>query len=144
LLAIVMAQSPRQRSASDLPIRTDIAYTIGQNIVRKGGRVMKTVTATEAKNRLGALISDVASGSGAVTIEHHGRPRVVLVSTEEWAEICAMKEKWLREEAWAEIRSLAAEARERNANLSEDEADAIVDELTDEAKRRIAQRLVQQ
>jgi hypothetical protein len=55
-----------------------------------------------------------------------------------------MKEKWLREEAWAEIRSLAAEARERNANLSEDEADAIVDELTDEAKRRIAQRLVQQ
>ena len=105
---------------------------------------MKTVTATEAKNRLGALISDVASGSGAVTIEHHGRPRVVLVSTEEWAEICEMKETALREEAWSEIKNLAAEARERNANLSEDEADAIVDELTDEAKRRVAQRLFQQ
>lgn len=104
---------------------------------------MKTVSATEAKNRLGALISEVAGGCGAVMIEHHGRPHVVVVSVEEWAEISEMKEKAVRQEAWDEIKRLAAEARERNANLSEDEADAIVDELVDEAKRRVADRLVQ-
>ena len=103
---------------------------------------MKAISATEAKNRLGALISEVAGGGGAVLIEHHGRPHVVVVSIEEWSAISEMKQKVMRQEAWDEIKRLAAVARERNANLSEDEADAIVDELVDEAKRRVAEHLV--
>lgn len=103
---------------------------------------MKTVSATEAKNRLGALISEVAAGNGAVMIEHHGRPYAVVVSVEEWGAISELKEQWLRQQAWDEIKRLAAEARARNANVSEDEADAIVDELVDEAKQRIANSLV--
>lgn len=103
---------------------------------------MKAVSATEAKNRLGALIGEVAAGNGAIVIEHHGRPHVVLVSVDEWAEISQMKEKSLRQDAWEEIRSLAAEARVRNRALSEDEADAIVDALVDEAKGRVADDLV--
>ncbi len=103
---------------------------------------MKTVSATEAKNRLGALIGDVADGNGSVMIEHHGRPRAVIISAADWANVSEMKERISRFEAWEEIRNLAAEARERNAGLSDIEADAIVDELTDEAKQRVAERLV--
>ena len=103
---------------------------------------MKTVSATEAKNRLGALISEVSNGGGAIMIEHHGRPHVVLVSVEEWDEMSQLREVALRQAAWDEIKKLAAEARERHADLSDDDADAIVDELVDEAKRRVAGRLV--
>jgi prevent-host-death family protein len=103
---------------------------------------MKIMSATEAKNQFGALISHVAGGNGGVIIAHHGRPRVVVISAEEWAEVSEIRARALQLEAWEELRTLAAEARERNAGLSEDEADAIVDELVGEAKRRVADRLV--
>lgn len=103
---------------------------------------MKTVSATEAKNRLGTLISDVAGGNGAVTIEHHGRPRVVVVSAEEWAEVAEMKERLRRKVAWEQLMELAREVSARNADLTQEEADALADEIGDEAKRRVALRLM--
>lgn len=42
----------------------------------------KTVTATEAKNRLGALMSEVLETNEAVIIELRGRPKVALITTE--------------------------------------------------------------
>jgi prevent-host-death family protein len=101
---------------------------------------MKTVTATEAKNRLGALISEVAGGTGAVTIEHHGRPRVVVVSAEEWAEVSEMRERLRRLEAWRQLMELAREVSARNADLSPEEADALADEIGDEAMDRVIAR----
>jgi prevent-host-death family protein len=103
---------------------------------------MKAVSATEAKNRLGALIDDVAKGNGAISIEHHGRPRVVLVSAEEWAEVSEMRERLRRKEAWEQLMKLAREISARNADLSKEEADALADEIGDEAKRRVALRLM--
>jgi prevent-host-death family protein len=103
---------------------------------------MKTVTATEAKNRLGTLIRDVADGNGAVTIEHHGRPRVVVVSAEEWAEMSELRERVRREAAWQRIIEIAREVSARNADLTQEEADALADEIGDEAKRRAARRLM--
>lgn len=101
---------------------------------------MKTVSATEAKNRLGTLINEVADGNGAVTIEHHGRPRVVVVSAEEWAEVSEMRERMRRHEAWQQLMALAREVRARNADLSQEEADALADEIADEAMDRVVAR----
>lgn len=101
---------------------------------------MKTVSATNAKNRLGALIKDVAGGNGAVTIAHHGRPWVVVVSAEEWAEVSEMRDRLRREEAWRQLMKIAAEVSQRNADLSPEEADALADEIADDAMTRVVAR----
>jgi PHD/YefM family antitoxin component YafN of YafNO toxin-antitoxin module len=76
-----------------------------------------------------------------VLIENHCHTRVVIVSEEEWAEVSEMRERLLRREAWEQIKQLMSEASARNADLTQEEADAIADELADEAKRRVAERL---
>ena len=105
---------------------------------------MKTVSATEAKNRLGALIGEVANGSGAIAIERHGHPSVIVVSAEEWAEVTEMRERLRRKEAWEQLMEIAREVSARNADLTQEEADALADEIGNEAKRRVALRLMRQ
>jgi prevent-host-death family protein len=101
---------------------------------------MKTVSATEAKNRLGALIGDVANGHGAIAIEHHGQPHVVVVSAKEWAEVSEMRERLRRKEAWEQLMAIAREVSARNADLSQEEADALADDIADEAMDRVVAR----
>jgi prevent-host-death family protein len=102
---------------------------------------MKIVSATEAKNRLGTLLGELKNGTAAIMIEHHGRPRAVLVSAEEWVTLSRARERLRRQEAWERFFKLAEEIGARNADLTPEEADAIADELGDEAKRRVASRL---
>lgn len=101
---------------------------------------MKTVSATEAKNRLGALIGEVENGNGVVAIERHGHPSVVVVSAAEWAEVAEMRERLRRKEAWDQLMELAREVSARNADLTQEEADALADEIADEAMDRVVAR----
>ena len=102
---------------------------------------MKSVSATEAKNRLGALISEAADSNESIVIEHHGRPRAVIVSADEWAALVDARKELRRLQAWERLKALAAEVSARNADLSQEEADAIADEIGNEAMRRVAERL---
>jgi prevent-host-death family protein len=102
---------------------------------------MKTVSATEAKNRLGALLGELANGTDAIVIEHHGRPRAVIVSAEEWNTLNETRLRLRRMEAWERIRDLAEQVSASNADLSQTEIEALADEIGDEAKRRAALRL---
>jgi prevent-host-death family protein len=102
---------------------------------------LKTVSATEAKNRLGALIGDVVDGEDAILIENHGRLRAVIVSAEEWRLLVDARREMRRREAWDEFWRIAKELSARNADLTQEEADALADEIGDEAKRRVALRL---
>lgn len=109
---------------------------------RRGQRTKPiTVSATEAKNRLGALLAELSNGADAVIIERHGRPWAVLVSAEDWAALIEARERLRRQETWDQLWRLAADGSARNADLTQDEADAIADELGDEARRRVASRL---
>jgi prevent-host-death family protein len=99
---------------------------------------MKIVSATEAKNRLGGLIGDLANGEDAVIIEHHGHPRAVIVSAEEWEALLEARKALQQREAWERIKQAAAELGARSNDLSQDEIDAIADDIGDEAKRRAA------
>ena len=98
---------------------------------------MKTVSATEAKNRLGALLAELRNGATAIVIEHHGRPRAVLISPDEWTELSEARERMRRQAAWDQLWELANEVSAANADLSPEEADAIADELADEAMERV-------
>jgi prevent-host-death family protein len=102
---------------------------------------MKSVSATEAKNRLGALISEVETDNEPVVVEHHGRPRAVIVSADEWTALVDARKELRRLQAWERLKALAAEVSARNADLSPEEADALADEIGNEAMRRVAERL---
>jgi prevent-host-death family protein len=100
----------------------------------------KTVSATEAKNRLGGLLGDVAEGDADVIIENFGRPRAVLVSFESYQDLLAARERKRREEAMEALRKLREEVRAQNLDLDEDTADEVAEEISQEAIARIIER----
>ena len=102
---------------------------------------MKTISATEAKNRLGAYLGEIARGEGEIIIENHGKPTAVLVSYEVYREFRDVQEWLRRRDAMEALRRLRDEVRARNQDLSEAEADAIAEDVGREAIARVlAQR----
>ncbi len=97
---------------------------------------MKVVTATEAKNRLGALIADVASGSEDVVIENHGTPRAALISYETYRELLDARERQRRRTAIDELWQLREDVRARNEDLDAESADRLIDEAVDAVRTR--------
>jgi prevent-host-death family protein len=88
----------------------------------------RTVTATEAKNRLGALIRLVKEEGDAVVIESRREPVAVLVSPSDFAELRRLREERERAKAIERIREIAARQEQRNSDLSAEEAEALVQE----------------
>jgi prevent-host-death family protein len=93
----------------------------------------RTVTATEAKARLGELMRRAVDTGDAVIVESRGRPQVVLIPYAEYQELQRLKESARREAALAQLRELAREVQAQNRGLSEAEAERVADELTREA-----------
>ncbi len=101
---------------------------------------MKTVSATEAKNRLGTFIGEVARGGDDVVIENHGKPTAVLISYEVYRDLREVQDRQRRREAMDALWRLRDEVQARNQDLTEEEADAIADEIADEAMSRVVAR----
>jgi prevent-host-death family protein len=97
---------------------------------------MKTVSATEAKNRLGALIADVARGNDDVVIENHGTPRAALISYEAYKELLKARELQRRREAMAALWQLRAEVRAQNQDLDDEAAEQLIQEAIDDVRAR--------
>lgn len=97
---------------------------------------MKIVSATEAKNRLGALIADVSGSSEDIVIENHGTPRAVLISYEAYRDYLEVKERQRRKDAMDGLRQLREEVRARNQDLDEEAANKLIDEAVDAVRLR--------
>ncbi len=93
----------------------------------------RTVTATEAKARLGELMRRAVDYGDNIIVESRGKPQVALVPYDEYEELLKLKERARREAALAQLRELAREVQAQNRDLSEEEAANIADELTREA-----------
>ncbi|MFH1019121.1 MAG: type II toxin-antitoxin system Phd/YefM family antitoxin [Pseudomonadota bacterium] len=78
---------------------------------------MKTLSLSEAKMKLSALIDGLQIGSEEVIITKNGKPAAVLVSPEEfegWRETIAVKNN---AELMAEIKQGVASLKKKKANL---------------------------
>lgn len=86
----------------------------------------KTVSANDAKNRLGSLLGYVSEQNDEVIVERHGKPRAVIMSIAAYEEVQAMREEKMRAEALERLERLheriAAHNALHNADLSEEEA----------------------
>jgi prevent-host-death family protein len=100
----------------------------------------RTVSASEAKNRLGALMGWVREHRDAVIVENHGQPRVVILPVEEYADYEALKEQRRRQEALETMRRLQAEVSARNSDLTPEQADELADRITRDAIESLIER----
>lgn len=81
----------------------------------------KTVSASEAKNRLGAVLSWVQDNQDEVIIESRGEPAVVIMAYTEYEKVKALKEGERRNEALQKLRALREQVRARNQDITTDE-----------------------
>jgi prevent-host-death family protein len=93
----------------------------------------KTITATEAKNRLGSVLSSVQESGEPVIVENRHAPDAVIMTYGDFKELQTYRAERRRQEAIAKIREIQSRASERNKDLSDEEADQIADEIVREA-----------
>ena len=92
----------------------------------------RTVTATEAKVRLGSIMKWISEKKEAIIIESRGQPTVVLIPFQEYEEIKALQEEERRRQALARLEALAERVGARNQDLSLKEAEELADRFTRE------------
>ena len=103
--------------------------------------MLKKISATDAKNKLGTILDWVGSGDEAVVIERYGRPEAVVIGYERYEMMQAMLRKDRTEKTWRDLEKRAIAIRERNQDLSEEEVESIADEISRETiARLIAER----
>jgi prevent-host-death family protein len=92
----------------------------------------KIISASEAKNRLGSVVSWVLENQDEVIVESRGAPTVVIMTYKEYEEIKALKERERRQQALERLRKLRDDVRARNQDLTDEEADALADRFSHE------------
>ena len=106
----------------------------------------KTVTATEAKNRLGALMSEVIESNDAVLIELRGRPKIALVTVDRLRQFEELERKERHRQALENLERIEQQIAERHKRLNlpeltEEEAmDLAVEAVREIRAERAAQR----
>jgi prevent-host-death family protein len=100
----------------------------------------RTITATEAKNRLGSVMRRVQSDGEPVIVESRGEPAVVISSFQDFEELQRFREEQRRQEAIAKLRELKRKLDSQLPPMSDEEVDRIADEITREAIDNLAKK----
>ena len=98
----------------------------------------KTISVSEAKNRLSAMLSWAEENQDEIIVESHGQPKAVILSFSEYELFLALREQARRQAVLRRLETLAALNRARNADLSDDEAQQLADEVTRATIARMA------
>jgi prevent-host-death family protein len=99
----------------------------------------KTVTASEAKNRLGSLIQWALTNKDEVVIKSRGEPKVVIMPYQEYQTVIEMREQARRRQALAQLEALRDQVQARKA-LTEKQATELADRFT----REVVEELVEE
>lgn len=92
----------------------------------------RTVSASEAKNRLGSIIDWVVENQEEVIVENRGEPTAVIMSAAEYERVRVLREKARRAEAMEQMRRLRERVLVRNRDLSAEQGDALADRFSRE------------
>jgi prevent-host-death family protein len=103
----------------------------------------RTVSATEAKNRLGAYLKMATQDGDAVIVENFREPSAVIISFEEYQRLRNAEAVLDRQRRLAELDRIIAIQAERNSDLTEETADALVQQYLaeDRDERRASAHL---
>ena len=99
----------------------------------------KTISASEAKNRFGAIVDWAVQSQDDVIVESRGDPKVVIISYESYQEVERLRKDAQRQAALARLGRLRDEVRARNQDLTSEEADALIDRFSSEVATEMVQ-----
>ena len=92
----------------------------------------RTISATEAKAKLSALIEWAVTNQDEVIVQSRGNPRAVIISYDAYEQFKSLQELARRKEALAELEALATKIQGRNQDLTEEGAEGLADQFTRE------------
>lgn len=95
--------------------------------------MVKTVSATQAKNHFGSLVESITKCGDEVIVENRGEEQIAMLPVSEYRELAKLRDQKRRSDALARLYELREEVSARNADLTEDEAKALVKEMVDDA-----------
>ena len=90
----------------------------------------KTISANEAKNRLGTWIGYVNENDDDVIVESYGKPKAVIMSIEAYEEVQQLREQKRRAELLDQLRALQEEVSSRNRDLTEEQIEEIANRFS--------------
>ena len=104
----------------------------------------KTVSASEAQNKFGTVVTWVLDNRREVVIESRGEPKVVIMPFDEYEETQRLKAQERRREAFERLRALRKRVRARNQDITtEEQALQLGDDVVREAMNNlVAKRAV--
>lgn len=85
----------------------------------------RTVSATEAKNRFGAVVKSAREADDVVLVENHGEPYVFMVPPTEFKRLQDADKELQRRNRLERLEEIMRRQAERNKDLSPEEADEI-------------------
>jgi len=92
----------------------------------------KTISVSEAKNQLSAVLDWAVENGDEVVIESRGEPKVAILSYAEYQEFLAFREQARRKEALRQLEELAERMWAQNADLSDEEVEELAEEISQE------------
>lgn len=98
---------------------------------------IKTVSVSEAKNQLSAVMEWAVENPDGVIIESRGRPKVAILSYAEYQEFLALREQARRKETLRQLKELAERMWALNSDLSDEEVEELAEEITQETMERM-------
>jgi prevent-host-death family protein len=100
----------------------------------------KTVSAREAKNKFGSVVSWVLENHDEVIVENRGSPTVVIMTYSEYERVQELKEHERRRQVIERLRKLRDQVMVRNEDLTPDEGDALADEIARNAVNSLVEK----
>lgn len=98
--------------------------------MQEQGAMTKTVTTTEAKAKLSALLGWVREHRDAVIVENRGEPSAVILPYPHYEELQRLREQQRRRDALVQLRRLRDKVSERNQDLTQEQVEAIAEEVS--------------
>lgn len=95
-------------------------------------RPTRTISSNDAKQNWGSVIGSVSAGEDEVIVESHGKPKVVVISFEEYKSVQELREKQRRADLLARFRNLSERIGQRNEDLSEERIEELADRFSHE------------
>ena len=88
----------------------------------------KVVTVSEARDQLDALLAEAQEAP--VIVEIRGDPTAAIISFNDLRELEALREAEERRQSFERLEEIRARIAARNADLSQEEAEAIIEQAT--------------
>jgi len=99
----------------------------------------KTISVTEAKNKLSAMLEWAIQNREGVVVESRGQPKAVILPYAEYEAYLSMREKEQRRAALRRLEELAAIVQAQNRDMTPDEAEQLADEISRETIERMTE-----